>query len=285
MFAQLNLFGLRTRARRRLLATPTPSHWEEIIAANVDRYPLLAPAQQKRLIELTRIFLAEKTFEGIGLEMTDEIRLTIAAHAVTLLLNRYTEPRDPVFSGVRTVIVYPNRYRAAVSTIGPGGVVTEGNQIRLGEAWHGPGTGGAIVLSWEDVPRADRSGVSFEGRKRTAHAHNVVIHEFAHALDAETGDVNGAPKLDRPGAYPAWSKIMSREFTGLRRAAALGLPTLLSAYGATNPAEFFAVATETYFDRPVEMRQHHPDLFAQLEGFYGPAHTLVPDDWFAPGTA
>ena len=276
MFPVLNLFGLRTRSRRRLLEKPFPTEWEAIIERNIDRYPALPIRQQRRLLDLTRIFLAEKSFEGVGIELTDEVRVTIAAHAVTLLLNRYTDPKDAVFSGVRSVIVYPNRYRAAVSTIGPGGVVTEGNQIRLGEAWHGPGTGGTIVLSWEDVPRADRSGVSFEGRRRSAHAHNVVLHEFAHALDAENGDVNGAPKLDRPGAYAAWSNIMSREFVGLRRAAALGLPTLLSAYGATNPAEFFAVATETYFDRPVEMRQHHPDLYSQLEGYYGPAETLVP---------
>jgi MtfA peptidase len=276
MFPTLNLFGLRTRSRRKLLSRPIPSGWEEIVAANIDRYPLLAPAQQQRLLDLTRIFVAEKSFEGIGVDLTDEVRLTIAAHAVTLLLNRYTDPRDPVFSGVRTVIVYPNRYHAPSTSIGPGGVVTESSQLRLGEAWNGPGTGGTIVLSWEDVPRADRSGVSFEPRPRSGHAHNLVIHEFAHALDAENGDVNGAPKLDRPSAYAAWSAIMSREFTGLRRAAALGLPTLLSAYGATNPAEFFAVATETYFDRPAAMREHHPDLYQQLEGFYGPAETLVP---------
>ncbi|MFU8828065.1 MAG: zinc-dependent peptidase [Phycisphaerales bacterium] len=275
MFPVLNLFGLRTRSRRRLLRKPVPAGWREIVEANIERFHLLPPAQQERLLELTRIFISEKSFEGVGIKMTDEVRLTIAAHAVTLLLNRYTDPRDSVFSGVRAVIVYPNRYRAAVSTIGPGGVVTEGNQIRLGEAWHGPGTGGSIVLSWEDVPRADRSGVCFEGRPRPMHAHNVVIHEFAHALDAENGDVNGAPKLDRPGAYKSWSATMSREFVGLRRAAALGLPTLLSAYGATNPAEFFAVATETFFDRPIEMRQHHPELYAQLEGFYGSADTLI----------
>ncbi|XOV76266.1 MAG: zinc-dependent peptidase [Phycisphaerales bacterium] len=275
MFPVLNLFGLRTRSRRRLLEKPFPTEWEAIIERNIDRYPALPIRQQRRLLDLTRIFLAEKSFEGVGIELTDEVRVTIAAHAVTLLLNRYTDPKDAVFSGVRSVIVYPNRYRAAVSTIGPGGVVTEGNQIRLGEAWHGPGTGGTIVLSWEDVPRRPLRCL-LRGRRRSAHAHNVVIHEFAHALDAENGDVNGAPRLDRPGAYAAWSNIMSREFVGLRRAAALGLPTLLSAYGATNPAEFFAVATETYFDRPVEMRQHHPDLYSQLEGYYGPAETLVP---------
>lgn len=276
MFPHLNLFGLRTRARRKLLEQPIPSHWEEIITANIDRYPLLTHEQQRRLLDLTRIFLMEKSFEGIGIELDDEIKLTIAAHAVTLLLNRYRDPRDPVFGGVRAVIVYPNRYRAAVSTIGPGGVVTEGNQIRLGEAWHGPGTGGTIVLSWEDVPRSDRSGVSFENR-RSPHAHNVVLHEFAHALDAENGDVNGAPKLEKPGAYTAWASVMAREFAMLRRAAALGIPTLLSAYGATNPGEFFAVATETYFDRPAEMRQHHPDLYTQLEGFYGPVLTGLSD--------
>ena len=269
MFPVLNLFGLRTRARRRLLESPIPTEWRAIVERNIDRFPMLSASQQQRLLDLTRIFIAEKSFEGVGLDLTDEVRVTIAAHAVTLLLNRYSDPTDAVFSGVRTVIVYPNRYRVAIQTVGPGGMVTEGNQIRLGEAWHGPGTGGTIVLSWEDVPRADRSGVSFEVRKRSAHAHNVVIHEFAHALDAETGDVNGAPKLDRPASYAAWSKVMSREFVGLRRAAALGVPTLLSAYGATNPAEFFAVATETYFDRPIAMREYHPDLYTQLEGFYG----------------
>jgi Mlc titration factor MtfA (ptsG expression regulator) len=123
-----------------------------------------------------------------------------------------------------------------------------------------------VILSWDDV-RADA-----ESR---GEGFNVVYHEFAHYLDAEDGGVNGAPLLGDAEHYERWSQVMSAEYQMLRAAAARGEPTLLDAYGAQDPGEFFAVATEVFFELPVEMRERHPALYAELRAYY----RLDPASW------
>jgi hypothetical protein len=128
---------------------------------------------------------------------------------------------------------------------------------------------GVVVLSWESVvggPAESRDG------------QNVVLHEFAHELDREDGSVDGVPLLEAPSSSRVWARVLQHRFEELGRAAQLGEPDLLNAYGATNRAEFFAVATETFFERPVELRQRYPDLYEELRGFYrqDPAARVAP---------
>lgn len=198
------------------------------------------------------MFLAEKKFEGCGgLEITDEIRVTIAAQACLLLLHR--EPH--YYPRLVSILVYPHPYVAQARERLPGGIVSEGPSGRLGESW----VEDVVVLAWDAV----RAGASDAND-----GHNVVLHEFAHQLDQEDGTSNGAPILEHRSSYVAWARILGAEFAALCEAAGQGRPTDIDPYGATNPAEFFAVVTEAFFERPAALRGRHPQLYAQLRDFY-----------------
>ncbi len=238
--------------RKRLMREPLPPERLAIIERNVPYYHRLEPDMRLRLQGLTQIFLDEKSFEGCGgIEISDEMRLIVAAHACILLLGRDAD----LFPKLRSILVYPGSYVAPMSHRGPDGVVTEGMQPRSGESW----SHGNVVLSWSDVLLC--SMPSRTGR-------NVVLHEFAHQLDSESGSNQGAPVLPRPDMYAEWAGVLGREYRSLIDAIEEGKPTLIDAYGATSPAEFFAVATECFFARPVEMSTMHPELYGQLMLYY-----------------
>lgn len=247
------MFGyFKRRRRQRLRETPFPPAWEEIVEKNVPLYGRLSDADRAELRGHVQIFLAEKHFEGCGgLTLTDEIRVTIAAQACVLLLHRETD----YYRRLVTILVYPSAYRAkGVEPLG-GGFVLEGEQGRLGEAW----TDGVVVLSWDDV----RSGAS-----DIRDGHNVVLHEFAHQLDQEDGVADGAPILDRRSRYVAWARVLGAEYEQLRRASHKGKKSVLDRYGATQPAEFFAVATECFFEKPAQLKKKHPKLYEELREYY-----------------
>ncbi len=242
----------RKRRRARLRQRPFPKGWDAILARGVPLYRRLSEADRNELKGHIQIFLAEKRFEGAaGMAITDEIRVTIAAHACVLLLHRTTD----YYPGLYTIIVYPGAYVAQRAVREPIGIVTERTETRLGES----SPRGAVVLSWDAVEAA----ASDVGDCR-----NVVLHEFAHQLDAEDGSVEGAPALSDRSRYVAWGRILGREFGRLRRDAALGRQTVLDRYGATSPAEFFAVATECFFTRPELLKARHPELYTELRGYY-----------------
>jgi len=242
----------RRRRRRRLRRRPLPLAWRSIVERNVRLYPRLSPDDRRELEGHIQVFLAEKRFEGAGgLRITDEIRVTTAAHACLLLLHRTTD----YFPGLRSIIVYPGDYVASRARRDTMGVVTEGWEARRGESW----SRGAIVLSWDSV-RAAASDVS--------DCRNVVLHEFAHQLDGEDGAVDGAPRLPDRSRYVAWARVLGEEYDRLRRDSAIGRPTVLDRYGATSPAEFFAVATECFFARPKPLRARHPELYDELKSYY-----------------
>ncbi len=231
---------------------PLEQGLRNIIRRNVRYYGQLNQELRLELEGLVQVFLHEKAFEGCGgLELTDEIRVTIAANACILLLNRETD----IYPKLRSILVYPTSYLAPSSRRWPDGTVTEGKQHRLGESW----SHGNVVLSWEDVltdALARRIG------------RNVVLHEFAHQLDSESGADEGAPSLPDASMYADWARVFSKEFQALVDAAEVGEPTLLDYYGATSPAEFFAVASECFFEQPVSMATVYPDLYRQLQLFY-----------------
>lgn len=212
----------------------------------------LSEADRLELMDHIKVFLAEKRFEGCaGLVITDAIRVTIAAQACVLLLHRDTD----YYADLRTILVYPSSYVAPAKTPFANGVVLEGSELRAGESWHR----GSLVLSWRDVQAG--SAQPCDGR-------NVVFHEFAHQLDSESGAVEGAPALEGRSAYAAWARVLGREYEALMANLRQQRPTLLGAYAAKNPAEFFAVVTEVFFERPAELRWLHPELYEQFKSFY-----------------
>jgi MtfA peptidase len=253
------MFGLfKQRRRARLRAAPFPPVWATALDG-LPAYRALAPDDQRELRGHIQVFLDEKRFEGCaGLAITDEVRVSIAAQACMLLLHRETD----YYPGLTSILVYPAGYVADSKRVGPDGVVTEGAQPRLGESWTGLNSrlsGGPIVLSWRDV---------VAGAADIHDGHNVVFHEFAHQLDAESGAVDGAPALDRRSKYVAWARVLGREYQQLVEDLRRGHEPWLDAYGATNPAEFFAVLTEAFFEQPGRLKTRHPELYQQLADFY-----------------
>lgn len=254
---------IRRRRRRRIRERPFPDEWCRTLRTNVPAYARLTPDQRRHAQGLIKVFLAEKRFEGAGgLEITDEIRVTIAAQACMLLLGLDI---DQPYPGLRTVIVYPKAYFATSRNVGPGGIVTESVMARSGESWNnqtgwGYATGGPVVLAWDEVVKGAMDPTS---------GHNVVLHEFAHQLDGLATGMDGAPPLPSRSRYTTWAKVLTDEFKRLRRDIALRQPTELRAYGATSPPEFFAVATEAYFEKPERLKERHPDLFEELREFFG----------------
>lgn len=245
--------------RKKIARRPFPAEWEAILRARFPYWSRLSAAEREELEHHILVFLAEKDFEGCaGLEITDEVRVVIAAQACLLLLGRETD----YYPTVSTILVYPNAYRATGRRVGPGGVVTEHAGARLGEMAVGvtsPLGSGPIVLSWDNV---------LAGAQDMHDGHNVVLHEFAHALDAEAGGVDGAPALADRSMYTAWARVLGDEFHRLIVDIQSRHRGVLDPYGATNPAEFFAVTTEAFFERPAALKAHHPDLYAQLAAFY-----------------
>jgi Mlc titration factor MtfA (ptsG expression regulator) len=244
----------RTARRKRATSQPFPAPWDEILARN---FPVDARLPKGDRLELRRrmqIFLAEKRFEGVGgLEMTDEIRVTIAAQACLLLLHR----DDEDYPALTTILVYPSAYRARATEHGAFGMVTEIDQVRLGEAYNAE----TVVLSWDDVRRGAASDGDSDG-------HNVVLHEFAHQLDMEDRDANGAPVLADHHMYATWARVLGHEYAQLQDAVEHHQRTLMDPYGSQSPAEFFAVATETFFEKPIKLRDEHVELYEQLREFY-----------------
>ncbi len=244
---------LKQRRRRRLQAQPFPKEWLVTIERNVSFFHRLSANDQAELLGHTQVFLAEKRFEGCdGLEITDEVRVTIAAQACLLLLHRKTD----YFPRLLTILVYPSTYLAEDRRHVHGHVWQEGKMARLGETgrWLD-----AIVLAWDAV----RSGAADPSDGK-----NVVLHEFAHQLDYENYAEDGAPALATRDQRLSWQEVMRGEFASLRAADETGIPTLLDTYGATNPAEFFAVSTEAFFERPRALRARHPKLYAELRNYF-----------------
>jgi Mlc titration factor MtfA (ptsG expression regulator) len=247
------------RRRRKLREKPFPAAWRDILHRRVPYFRRLPPDLQIQLEKHMQVFLAEKSFIGCGgLEIDDEVRVTIAAQACLLILNRNTG----YYPNLHQILVYPGAFIIERLRPEPSGVLQEHRQVLSGESW----THGQVILSWEDA--ADGAAIPDDGR-------NVVIHEFAHQLDQEKGFANGAPMLGRRDRYSRWSLVLGEEFARLREQSFTHQPTLLSHYGATDPAEFFAVASEVFFEQPARMLAEHPALYGELRALY----RVDPSSW------
>jgi len=227
-----------------------PRRWDDWIAA-IPLIAALSSVDRRRLTEITRVIVAEKRWTGCdGLTVTDEMKVTIAAQAALLILHI----EDDYFADVREVLIYPTTM--AVPTERRDGYLVHAIDMpTFGQAM----AGGPIALSWESV----QGGIANEDDAR-----NVVLHEFAHKLDMLDHDTDGTPPLNTSKQYRDWHTIMTREYEALVEAAHDGRATLLDHYGATNPPEFFAVATEVFFENPRSMRRQHEALYHLLADYY-----------------
>ncbi|MEF7614401.1 M90 family metallopeptidase [Aquincola sp. MAHUQ-54] len=243
---------LAERRRRRWRAQPFPAAWRRILRRRVPLAGRLPAPLQLQLKQRINEFLAEVPFIGCnGLKVTDEMRVTVAAQASLLLLNR----PGVRFDALRQVLLYPGAFVVDRVRTGDAGVQHDDRRVLSGESW----SQGQVLLSWADVLQG--AGDPGDGR-------NVVIHEFAHQLDQANGAANGAPALARRSHYARWSQVLGTAFAELRHRHAVGEPTLFDAYGATEPAEFFAVASEVFFEQPVRMAAEHPALYAEFRLYY-----------------
>ncbi len=244
---------IRDARRKKLAGEPFSSEWAKIIDRNVPYCRKLNPQERLKLWNLIKIFVVEKNFEGCaGLEITDEIRLTIAAQACLLLLNLH---ENTFYEKLATILVYPAGFEFDNETYEGNGIVSEEKMPVLGLSY----SLGVISLSWADAE---------SGAKRPGDGSNVVFHEFAHQLDLLDNAMNGAPVLNSRSMYRDWARVLGAEFEELRKDVAEGIPSIISSYGATKPAEFFAVVTELFFERPVQLKRTHPALYEEFRQYY-----------------
>ena len=239
---------LRRWRRRRVLARHRvdPALWRRVTA----KLPFLRgldAGQALRLQELALLFLAEKQFVGVrGQALDDAMRLSIAAQACLPILELGLDWYD----GWSGIVIYPNDFRVRRSEVDEGGVVHEWDDELAGESW----AGGPVVLSWDAAQHDEHA--------------NVVIHEFAHKLDMQSGEADGMPPL--PTAWTATPG--ARRSRGPTRHSATrverGRDTWLDPYAAEHPSEFFAVLSEAFFEAPNETRRRYPEMYDQLQRFY-----------------
>jgi Mlc titration factor MtfA (ptsG expression regulator) len=263
----------RARVRRQ----PFPRAWREILRRRMPAFARLPADLQLQVKKHVQVLLAEKPFIGCaGLVVTDEMRVLIAAQAALLLLNRDAD----YFGNLRQVLVYPGAFIVEREHADGSGLTHATRRALAGESWQQ----GQLLLSWDDV---------LAGAADPDDGHNVVIHEFAHQLDQERGRANGAPWLgrreaeppprrrgaapSRPGRgaghepgdpYPRWARVLGAEFEQLRQRLARGETGVIAAYAATDPAEFFAVVSEHFFEQPAALAAAHPALYAEFARLY-----------------
>ena len=244
--------------RQHITRQPFPAAWRDIVRRRVPLARELPAAHQLRLKQHIQVLLAEVPFIGCaGLELNDEIRVTIAAQAAFLLLGR-----GGSFGNLREVLIYPGHFVVPRSDAGTGGVVHEGRDVLAGQSWQR----GQVIVAWD----AARDGAAdpHDGA-------NVVIHEFAHQLDQDTGAANGAPYVGRGAVQQIWARVMNQEFAALQARLSRAEPGLIDVYAGTSPAEFFAVTSELFFEKPRELAAERPALYEQLQRCY----RLAPASW------
>jgi Mlc titration factor MtfA (ptsG expression regulator) len=238
--------------RARVQRQAFPAAWREILRRRMPAFSRVPPDLQLQLKKHIQVIVAEKPFVGCdGLVVTDEMRVLVAAQAALLLLNR----RAGYFPELRQVLMYPGAFQVERSEADGWGLQHTTRRVLAGESWQQ----GQVLLSWPDV---------LAGAADPRDGRNVVIHEFAHQLDQERGRANGAPWLGQREAYGPWAAVLGAEFASLRERLARGDEGLIDPYAATEPAEFFAVVSEHFFEQPVELAQAHPALYRQFAQFY-----------------
>ncbi len=252
----------RRRRREVLFGQSLPAEHAAILERNLPVYRAMPPERRRDLGGLVNVFLEDKRFVGCaGLAVTGEMRVTVAGNACLLLLGG----RRRRFTGFKTILMYPDSF-VTDQTSYDGLVEIRERSVRSGESWER----GPVVLAWADIE---------EDLVHAGDGRNVVLHEFAHKLDEENADLDGLPVLPDRSQYAEWRRVLGREYETLQRHADTGEPSVLDPYGAESPAEFFAVATEAFFEMPGTLRDRLPELYNQLRRYYN----LDPVAWWENG--
>jgi Mlc titration factor MtfA (ptsG expression regulator) len=292
----------KEKRREKLRSRPFPEAWDRLLLKNVPLFRRLPPVDREELHGHIHVFLEEKHFSGCGgLEITEEIRLVVAAQACVLLLHRDTD----YYPELASILVYPSTYVAPAADV-RGGIVNEYEEERSGETWEQ----GSLVLSWDDVAgtavpllHADEGHRGGNGRSHDKHAmrdaltvseareeleggraarekdedeeveelvpaFNVVLHEFAHQLDLENGEMDGVPRLASKEHYDRWTNVFADAFDKLDAQLDDGIDPVIDDYAAEDDVEFFAVATESFFETPFALRDEFPEVFDELRSYY-----------------
>ena len=244
------------RRRARLRARPFPAAWRRILRRRVPLAAQLPADLQLRLKRHIQVFLAEKPFIGCqGQAITDDVRVTIAAQACLLLLGH---PRPDCYPRLRQILVYPDAFFVDREQPAGAGLVREQRQVLSGESW----TQGQVILSWAEV---------LAGAADPADGRNVALHEFAHQIDQDTGVADGRPWRPTAAKRQRWAAVMDDAFRRLQSEPS----AVIDAYGATDPAEFFAVVTEVFFERPHDLAAAAPAVYRELAELY----CVNPSEW------
>lgn len=247
-------FWSKRRRRERLIAEPFPPRWEAAIRTHVPAYRHLSDPEARKLRQLTRLLIAEKYWDGAGgFELDDVTKAIIAAQGSMLIL----ELGIDAYARLQTIVVYPSTVRPprAGSVLGSATLHDEQRGPLVGEArMRGP-----MILSWD---------AALAGGQNDHDGHNVVYHEFAHILDMASGSADGIPPLGDEQTYQRWRAVLDCEYETLVDLRSRGRKTFLDGYAATNPAEFFAVATEQFFEQPETFERKHATLYGLMAQFY-----------------
>lgn len=231
--------------RKRWMLHRLDKNERELLSDDFALFARLPAELQERLEGLMQVFINEKSFEACGglEEVSSHMKHVIAAQACLLIVNR----KHDFYRKLRSILVYPSAFKAKNKD--------GDNSVRLGESWET----GSVILSWDSV---------VAGGRNQEDGHHVSLHEFAHQLDQAGGGANGAPELPCIGSYREWSVVFGSAFERFQRKLEKGRRTVIDPYGATNPAEFFAVATETFYEKPKQLNEHYPKVYEQLKGYY-----------------
>ncbi|QSH40820.1 zinc-dependent peptidase [Lentisphaerota bacterium ZTH] len=253
-------YMVKSKHRSKVMHRHFPDSWLPCLE-RLPLYRALPENLQDELRARIMIFLDEKDFEGCGgLEVDDNMKVTIAALACMLLLRKKLD----YYPELNSVLVYPDAYVSpkGMSKIGSNQIIIDTESARLGESWlHGD-----LIVSWKQIEN--------EAFNENSHS-NVILHEFAHQIDQMNGAADCMPPLNNREDFEEWERTVPREFADLQRRTEFGIPDVIDRYGASNPAEFFAVTTETFFCRPIDLRHHRPELYSQFRNFY----RLDPGSW------
>ena len=234
-------YFIRKWRRNRLRKLPFPEEWLPHLQKQVPFFGRLPEELRQAFLDRLKVFAREKTFTGVqGMEITDEVRVVISAVATRLVLHLDLDYYDHLSE----IVVYPHHYRHGDS-----------DGIVFGEAhqW------GTVVLSWPAV---------LHGLQNPRDGRHTAMHEFAHVLDVQDGSFDGTPELRSTEDYRPWARIMAERYENLCKRRKQEREVLRE-YGTLNAAEFFAVATESFFEKPVQMKESTPDLYGELHRFYG----------------
>ncbi|MEO0566109.1 MAG: M90 family metallopeptidase [Pseudomonadota bacterium] len=261
LLAVLGLFTFRfwsnRQARMQAMETPLSAHERKVIAEMVPITKKLPADLHTSFEEKVQLFRHQIDFVGCnGLEVTEDMRLSIAAQACLLVVNS-----NAWYDNLRTVLIYPGAFKSR-RMVQHGDLILEEESVRLGESW----SRGPVVLSW---PHVEQGGLNYKDGS------NLVLHEFAHQFDDLSGDTDGVPLLRSGQCYAEWDEIFVKGYEDHVRQVEKGRRTFLDDYGATGPEEFFAVSVEVFFEKPKQLQREEPQIYAQLSNLFG----LDPVTW------